>query len=83
MTDTPATRFLAQNPTKLGTFGGYNLWEHPTRGDTAPIYMTTHDVRLINTGFYDMGDFDLDLCIELDPEAPTRIKLEGRIGGWQ
>lgn len=89
MTDTPAGRFLAQNPTNLGIFGGYSLWEHPTRGDTAPIYMTTPDGRLINTGFYDMGDFDLTLCEELAANRPyseedaNRIKLNGNIGGWQ
>lgn len=60
-----ATKFLAANPTQLGSFGGFKLWEHPTRGDEAPIYMTTPDGRLINTGFYDMGDFDLTLCEDL------------------
>lgn len=62
---TAADTFLAKNPTELGAFGGFKLWEHPTRGDTAPIYMTTPDDRLINTGFYDMGDFDLALCEEI------------------
>mgnify|MGYP003610617458 CR=1 FL=1 len=62
---TAATKFLAGAPTNLGSFGGFSLWEHPTRGDTAPIYMTTPDGRLINTGFYDMGDFDFALCEEL------------------
>ena len=60
-----AADFLFQNPTKLGSFSGFDLWEHPTRGDTAPIYMTTPDGRLINTGFYDMGDFDCALCEEI------------------
>ena len=62
---TAAAAFLAQNPTKLGSFCGYNLWEHPKRGDTDAIYMTTPDGRLINTGFYDMGDFDYALCEEI------------------
>lgn len=66
MTTTAA--FLEKNPTRLATIDGYSLWEHPTRGDTAPIYMTTPDGRLINTGFYDMGDFDLALCEELAVE---------------
>lgn len=60
-----ATKFLAHNPTRLGTFGGFNLWEHPLRGDEAPIYMTTPAGDLINTGFYDTEDFDLALCWEL------------------
>jgi hypothetical protein len=58
--------FFGNNPTQLGTLGKYRLWEHPTRGDTAPIYMSTPDGRLINTGFYDIEDFDIQLCIELD-----------------
>ncbi len=60
-----ATKFLAASPTNLGSFGGFSLWEHPTHGDEAPIYMTTPDGRLINTEFYDMGDFDFALCEEL------------------
>jgi hypothetical protein len=31
--------------------------------------MSTPNGRLINTGFYDLDDFDLDLCIELDREG--------------
>ena len=89
MTTDRTTRFLAHNPTCLASFGGFKLWEHPTRGDTAPIYMTTADGRLINTGFYDTGDFDLELCEELAANRPfpaedaPRIKLNGSIGGWQ
>lgn len=60
-----ATKFLAANPTQLGSFGSFKLWEHPTRGDEAPIYMTMSDGRLISTGFYDMGEFDLALCEEI------------------
>jgi hypothetical protein len=58
-------KFFAHNPTLLAEYGDYKLWEHPTRGDTAPVYMSTPDGRLINTGFYDLGDFDLNLCEEL------------------
>lgn len=89
MTTDATARFLALNPTELASIGGFKLWEHPTRGDTAPIYMTTPDWRLINTGFYDLGDFDLLLCEELAANRPTpaedapRIKIEGRIGGFQ
>lgn len=54
---TPLARFMSHNPTLLATFGGYRLYEHPTLGDTAPIFMTTPDGLLINTGFYDLGDF--------------------------
>ena len=66
-------KFLAQDPTLLAQYGDYKLWEHPTRGDTDAIYMTTPTGRLVNTGFYDLGDFGdrgdpdgLALCIELD-----------------
>lgn len=59
-------RFLSYNPTLLARYGDYCLYEHPIHGDAAPIFMTTPDSRLINTGFYDLGDFGLDLCIELD-----------------
>jgi hypothetical protein len=66
-------RFLARDPYLFMEIEGYKLWEHPTYGDTAPIYMSTPGGRLINTGFYDLGDFldpteGLALCIELDSE---------------
>jgi hypothetical protein len=62
-------RFLARDPYLLMQVEGYKLWEHPTYGDEAPVYMSTPNGRLINTGFYDLDDFDLDLCIELDREG--------------
>jgi hypothetical protein len=62
-------RFLARDPYLFMEIEGYKLWEHPTYGDTAPIYMSTPGGRLINTGFYDLDDFDLDLCTELDRDA--------------
>jgi hypothetical protein len=65
---TPLERFLSKNPTLLASYGDYSVWEHPTRGDTAPVYMSTSDGRLINTGFYDLGDFDLELCDQLAGE---------------
>jgi len=66
---TPLERFLSKNPTLLASFGRFDLWEHPTQGDTAPIFMSTPDGRLINTGFYDLGDFDLELCDVLAGEG--------------
>lgn len=57
--------FLSKDPTLLATHGDYRVWEHPTMGDTAPVFLSTPDGRLINTGFYDLGDFDLDLCVDL------------------
>ena len=77
--------FLSKNPTQLAQFGGFKLFEHPTRGDTAPVYMVTPSRKLINTGFYDLEDFDLDFCLELEEsnKDETRIKLSGKIGGFQ
>lgn len=62
-------RFLARDPYLLMEIEGYKLWEHPTRGDTDCVYMSTPGGRLINTGFYDLDDFDLDLCVELDRDT--------------
>jgi hypothetical protein len=81
-------KFFAHNPTLLATFGGYRLWEHPTRGDEAPVYMSTPSGTLINTGFYDLGDFayhdlgdnnpeGLALCIELESD---HINLHQELG---
>ena len=67
-----ATKFLAHNPTLLASFGGFRLFEHPTLGDSAPVYMVTPAGYLINTGFYDLGDFEDDglaLCLELMESA--------------
>lgn len=62
--------FFSHKPTELARIGSYCLFEHPTRGDTAPVYLynvlTGH---LMNAGFYDLGDFDLALCMELDCEG--------------
>lgn len=81
---TPAEKFLAASPTLLASFGQFKLYEHPTRGDTAPIYMISPDGRLINTGFYDLGDFDLALCHELSADNETsRIALSAWGHGGQ
>jgi len=68
-TNKPETiaKFKAMNPTLLMQINAYQLYEHPTRGDEAPIMMLTPDDVLVSTGFWDLGDFDLDLCHELDP----------------
>ena len=67
-----ATKFLAHNPTLLATYGDFKLYEHPIRGDAASIYMVTPDGFLVNTWFYDLGDFEHDglaLCVELMESA--------------
>ena len=66
---TPTESFLTKNPTQLAQFSGFKLYEHPTRGDEAPVYMITPKGQLINTGFYDLGDFDLALCLGLEESA--------------
>jgi hypothetical protein len=64
--------------TVLTRIGRYTLLEHPIRGDTAPIYMTTPKGKLINTGFYDLGDFDLLLCEELEESNENKFITQGR-----
>ena len=73
-----ATSFLAHNPTLLDSlkarrFGSYRFYEHPTRGDNAPVFMITPSGYLINTGFYDLEDFDIDTCEHLTCEHVFRL----------
>lgn len=63
-------KFMSKNPYELERIEGYIFYEHPDYGDEAPIYMLTPSGNLVNTMFYDMGDFyeyGLELCHELDP----------------
>ena len=86
-----ATKFLEQNPTLLASYGlgpncQYRLFEHPIYGDTAPVYMVTPTGQLINTGFYDLGDFEDDgfsLCLELEADTykQPRIVLSSNMEG--
>ena len=62
----PVEKFMSHNPTLLASFGGYNLYKHPTLGDEAPIAMVTPSGILYNTGFFDLDDFDLELCKEIE-----------------
>lgn len=53
--------FMSHEPTKLGSITNQlgqlvEFYEHPTMGDTAPVYAKINDV-LANTGAYDLGDF--------------------------
>lgn len=59
-------KFLNKGPYHLMNIAGYDLWEHPDYGDEACVYMSTPDGKLIATGFYDLDDFDLELCKELE-----------------
>jgi hypothetical protein len=63
---------LSHNPTSFGKFGGYELFEHPKLGDECEILMTTPTGDVIQTCFWDMGDFDsagIDLCIEIENDT--------------
>lgn len=67
MNDMNTEKFFANNPSELMRIGEYVLYEHPTRGDEAPIYLyNVLTGNLMSTGFYDLGDFDLALCMELE-----------------
>lgn len=61
-------KFFSHNPTRLKTVWGYAIWEHPTLGDDAPLYMSTPNGILINTGCYDVEDFSLEVCREIESE---------------
>lgn len=62
-------KFMVQDPYEIDRIGDYIFYEHPTRGDMAPIYMLTPSGKLINTMFWDMGDFEAygpELCKEIE-----------------
>ena len=70
-TSNPQTieKFLALEPYLFDQIGGYRFFEHPKLGDEAPIMMLTpNDKFLVSTGFYDLEDFDLELCQAVDPD---------------
>ena len=74
---TELERFLNRGPYHLMNIAGYDLWEHPVYGDNACVYMSTPDGKLVATGFYDLGDFDLELCKELGHmDCLLRIKYD-------
>tara|TARA_R110002153_G_scaffold29801_1_gene91530 strand:+ start:339 stop:584 length:246 start_codon:yes stop_codon:yes gene_type:complete len=63
---------LSYAPTSFGKFGGYELFEHPTLGDECEILMTTPNGEVIQTCFFDMGDFDsagIELCVEIETDT--------------
>ena len=49
-----AKSFLAKGPTLIGTLAGVRYYEHPTRGDEAPLIAIGHDGRVRKTGFWEM-----------------------------
>jgi hypothetical protein len=64
-----------KSATVLLTIGKYKMLEHPTRGDTDQVYMQW-DGKILGTGFYDLGDFDLCLCEELASEYCELLGLK-------
>lgn len=80
--DHKAQAFMAKSPYLLATVGAYRLYEHPTRGDTAPVYMVTPSGNLISTGFYDLEDLDLAMCLELDLQEQKRLALERSVSAF-
>jgi hypothetical protein len=68
---------LSHNPTRFAKFGGYELFEHPKFGDECEILMTTPTGDVIQTCFWDMGDFDsagIDLCIEIETDTLAELR---------
>lgn len=49
-----AQRFLAQEPTFIGRVLDTDYYEHPTRGDEAPLVAITADGRCKLTDHYDL-----------------------------
>jgi len=62
------SEFLALNPYKLASYGGFDVYEHPKYGDESPVILVTPNGAVILTFFYDLGDFNLDLCVEIEEE---------------
>ena len=62
------SEFLELNPYKLASYGDFDVYEHPRGGDESPVILVTLSGAVILTCFYDLGDFDLDLCIEIEEE---------------
>lgn len=49
-----AQLFMERNPTKIGTVLGRTYYEHPTRGDEAPLYYISDEGRLCQSSFYEL-----------------------------
>lgn len=69
-----AKNFLAKNPTELLRIGDVVFYEHPTRGDEAPVYAIWKGY-LINTGVYDLDDFYPDVMEEFKSEWAERFNI--------
>ena len=49
-----AERFLAKNPSFLGSHNGADYYEHPTYGDDEPMHCIDTDGEVYRSDFYDM-----------------------------
>jgi len=56
LTTEQAASFIEKNPTLLGTTVGARFYEHPTRGDEAPIYALLASGVLLRTNSFDLCD---------------------------
>lgn len=53
-----ARRFLASKPTLIGSRLGHRFYEHPTRGDEAPLLVITRDGSLKRSPFWEIPSLD-------------------------
>lgn len=60
--------------TRMAEINGWQIFEHPTHGDEVPL------IAVGGGKAYYTGCFDL---YELGDVLPQRIKLDGKIGGFQ
>jgi hypothetical protein len=76
LTRESSAKFLAHNPTVLATTINrlgqlVTFYEHPTKGDEAPVYAAIAD-RLANTDTYDLDDM-VNQCIGYDDYVPVLV----------
>ncbi len=75
----PAT-LRRDGATVLATYRGWTAYEHPTRGDEAPILAvdeSEHPGRVYHTGAYDLECFEEEVD---DAEERHRTRFETRFG---
>lgn len=49
-----AAKFLARNPTLIGTVAGDSFYEHPEHGDIVPLVVIRSNGRISYSDFYDL-----------------------------
>lgn len=58
-------KFLALNPTLIGTVLGVQFFEHPTYGDESPLLAMNKSGLLVDTGYYELPSFHEVADLEL------------------